>query len=86
MKRNWLCGIDLGSHKISGVIGRVEGETLSHLGAASVEAAGISKGVVTHLSEVASGVKSVVVEQTWEPGWSSNRLTAEGRRKLGLGQ
>jgi metal-sulfur cluster biosynthetic enzyme len=30
------------------------------------------------------GVKSVVVEQTWEPGWSSNRLTDEGRRKLGL--
>lgn len=32
------------------------------------------------------GVKRVVVEQTWEPGWSSNRLTDEGRRKLGLGQ
>ncbi len=30
------------------------------------------------------GVKNVVVEQTWEPGWSSNRLTDEGRRKLGL--
>ena len=30
------------------------------------------------------GVTSVVVEQTWEPGWSSNRLTDEGRQKLGL--
>jgi metal-sulfur cluster biosynthetic enzyme len=30
------------------------------------------------------GVKKVVVEQTWEPGWNSNRLTSEGRRKLGL--
>ena len=30
------------------------------------------------------GVKQVVVEQTWEPGWSSNRLTNEGRKKLGL--
>jgi metal-sulfur cluster biosynthetic enzyme len=30
------------------------------------------------------GVKNVVVEQTWEPGWSSNRLTDQGRRKLGL--
>ena len=30
------------------------------------------------------GVKKVIVEQTWEPGWSSNRLTDEGRRKLGL--
>ena len=30
------------------------------------------------------GVKKVVVEQTWEPGWNSNRLTDEGRRKLGL--
>ena len=30
------------------------------------------------------GVTKVVVEQTWEPGWNSNRLTDEGRRKLGL--
>jgi metal-sulfur cluster biosynthetic enzyme len=30
------------------------------------------------------GVRKVVVEQTWEPGWSSNQLTDEGRRKLGL--
>ena len=30
------------------------------------------------------GVRQVVVEQTWEPGWSSNQLTNEGRRKLGL--
>ena len=30
------------------------------------------------------GVKKVVVEQTWEPGWTSNRLTDEGRRKFGL--
>ena len=30
------------------------------------------------------GVGRVVVEQTWEPGWNSNRLTEDGRRKLGL--
>ncbi|WP_197440320.1 metal-sulfur cluster assembly factor [Polystyrenella longa] len=30
------------------------------------------------------GVRQVVVEQTWEPGWSSNRLTDVGRLKLGL--
>ena len=30
------------------------------------------------------GVRKVVIEQTWEPAWNSNRLTAEGRRKLGL--
>lgn len=30
------------------------------------------------------GVRQVVVEQTWSPGWTSNRLTAEGSRKLGL--
>jgi len=30
------------------------------------------------------GVRKVVFEQTWEPGWSSNRLTEEGRRKLGV--
>jgi metal-sulfur cluster biosynthetic enzyme len=31
------------------------------------------------------GVKQVVVEPTWNPGWSSNRLSVEGRKKLGLG-
>jgi len=30
------------------------------------------------------GVKKVLVEQTWDPGWNSNRLTQEGRKKLGL--
>ncbi len=30
------------------------------------------------------GVRQVVFEQTWEPGWTSNRLTTEGRKKLGL--
>ena len=30
------------------------------------------------------GVKQVVIQQTWEPGWSSNRLTMEGRKKLDL--
>lgn len=30
------------------------------------------------------GVRKVVVEQTWEPGWSSNQLTNEGRKKFGM--
>jgi len=30
------------------------------------------------------GVREVKVEQTWYPLWNSNRLTDEGRRKLGL--
>ncbi len=30
------------------------------------------------------GVRQVVVEQTWEPGWSTNRLSRVGRTKLGL--
>jgi metal-sulfur cluster biosynthetic enzyme len=30
------------------------------------------------------GVTKVVVEQTWSPAWSSNRLTPEGRRRLGM--
>jgi metal-sulfur cluster biosynthetic enzyme len=31
-----------------------------------------------------TGVKQVVVEQTWNPAWSTNRLSVEGRKKLGL--
>lgn len=30
------------------------------------------------------GVRQVVIDQTWHPGWSSNRLTNIGRAKLGL--
>lgn len=30
------------------------------------------------------GVRKVVVEQTWEPHWSVNRVTDEGRRRLGM--
>ena len=30
------------------------------------------------------GVRQVVFEQTWEPSWNSNRLTDDGRKKLGM--
>ncbi|MER3404628.1 MAG: aromatic ring hydroxylase, partial [Chloroflexota bacterium] len=30
------------------------------------------------------GVRSVVVEHTWEPAWTPNRLTDAGRRAMGL--
>lgn len=30
------------------------------------------------------GVGKVVVEQTWEPGWNSNRLSDNGRKLMGL--
>lgn len=30
------------------------------------------------------GVRQVTFEQTWEPGWNSNRLTEAGRQKLGM--
>ena len=39
--------------------------------------------VRTELMKV-PGVSKVVVEQVWEPGWNVNRVTEEGRRKLGL--
>jgi metal-sulfur cluster biosynthetic enzyme len=30
-------------------------------------------------------VRSVVVELTWQPAWTPNRLTDAGRRAMGLG-
>ncbi len=30
------------------------------------------------------GVRDVIMEQTWHPGWSSNMLTDSGRKKLGI--
>jgi metal-sulfur cluster biosynthetic enzyme len=44
---------------------------------------GNSTPVRTQVMKV-PGVSKVVVEQTWEPGWSSNRMTPEGRAKFGL--
>ncbi|MBI3974264.1 MAG: metal-sulfur cluster assembly factor [Chloroflexi bacterium] len=32
------------------------------------------------------GVRSVVVDLTWEPAWTPNRLTDAGRRAMGLGE
>lgn len=60
MKKNWICGIDLGSSQITGVVGRVEAGQLSLFGAASVESRGIAKGVVTDLGETASAVRELV--------------------------
>ena len=42
-----------------------------------------SMPVIQRLMKV-PGVGRVLVEQTWDPPWSSNQLTDEGRRRLGL--
>ena len=73
---------------------RVRGETVqvvmamphrgrTRLGYFAFGSGGNSVPVQQRLLKV-PGVKKVVVEQTWDPGWNSNRLTDEGRRKLGL--
>lgn len=43
----------------------------------------VSKNILTAVYEV-PGVRKVIMEQTWYPGWSSNLLTDEGRKKLGI--
>lgn len=43
----------------------------------------VSKNILTAVYEV-PGVKKVIMEQTWYPGWSSNMLTDSGRKKLGI--
>lgn len=73
---------------------RVRGETVEvvmamphrgrpRLGYFAHGSGGNSTPVQTRLLKV-PGVKHVVVKQTWEPAWNSNRLTDEGREKLGL--
>ncbi|MDP3469039.1 MAG: iron-sulfur cluster assembly protein [Daejeonella sp.] len=42
-----------------------------------------SKNILTAVYEI-PGVKKVIMEQTWYPGWSSNMLTDDGRKKLGI--
>lgn len=43
----------------------------------------VSKNILTAVYEV-PGVRKVIMEQTWHPGWSSNMLTDAGRKKLGI--
>lgn len=73
---------------------RVRGETVHvlmamphrgrpRLGYFTYGSGGNSMPVQKRLLQV-PGVKKVLVEQTWAPAWNSNRLTDEGRRKLGL--
>ncbi len=53
------------------------------LGYFSYGSGGNSTPVRTQLLKV-PGVARVVVEQTWQPPWDANRLTDQGRRKLGI--
>lgn len=73
---------------------RVRGETVHvlmamphrgrpRLGYFAFGSGGNSMPVQKRLLQV-PGVKKVLVEQTWDPGWNSNRLTEEGRKRLGL--
>lgn len=43
----------------------------------------VSKNILTAVYEV-PGVMKVIMEQIWHPGWSSNMLTDDGRKKLGI--
>lgn len=43
----------------------------------------VSKNIPEALYEV-PGVRKVIMEQTWYPEWSSNMLTDDGRKKLGV--
>ncbi len=58
--RSWICGIDLGSNKIAGAIGRAKGKDLSLFASASVPSAGVTKGIVTDLGEASSAMKELV--------------------------
>jgi metal-sulfur cluster biosynthetic enzyme len=71
---------------------RVRGETVHvlmamphrgrpRLGYFSHGSGGNSEPIRSRLLKV-PGVRQVIVEQTWEPGWTSNRINSEGRRKL----
>ncbi|SDM35420.1 Metal-sulfur cluster biosynthetic enzyme [Daejeonella rubra] len=61
--------------------GRPLGTYFTH--GSNVVHATVSKTILEALYEV-PGVRKVVMEQTWHPEWSSNLLTDDGRRKLGL--
>jgi metal-sulfur cluster biosynthetic enzyme len=61
--------------------GRPLGSYFTH--GSNVVHATVSKTILETLYDV-PGVRKVVVEQTWHPEWSSNMLTDDGRRKLGM--
>lgn len=55
-----MCGIEMGSSKMVGSVGRIKGTTLSIFGAAWVDAGGMTKGVVSDLGEASSAMKELV--------------------------
>lgn len=61
--------------------GRPLGAYFTH--SSNVVHATISKTMMEALYAV-PGVRKVVMEQTWYPGWSSNLLTDDGRKKLDI--
>lgn len=61
--------------------GRPLGAYFTH--SSNVVHATVSKTMMEALYAV-PGVRKVVMEQTWYPGWSSNLLTDDGRKKLQL--
>ena len=65
------------------VVMAMPGRGRPRLGYFAWASGGNSTPVRQRLMEV-PGVREVVVEQTWEPHWDSNRLTDGGREKLGI--
>lgn len=65
------------------VVMAMPGRGRPRLGYFAFGSGGNSSPVRQRLLQV-PGVRSVVVEQTWEPHWDANRLTDGGRAKLGV--
>ncbi len=43
----------------------------------------VEEGIQEKVQQV-KGIRSVVVDFTWEPGWDVNRVSDKGRQELGI--
>lgn len=71
-RKDLLIGIDVGSHKVACVIGRIQPEGIDIIGVGSSKSAGVRKGVVVDLEETISSLSAALEEAERMSGLSVN--------------
>ncbi|MDO8471836.1 MAG: cell division protein FtsA [bacterium] len=71
-RKDLLIGIDVGSHKVACVIGRIQPEGIDIIGVGSAKSAGVRKGVVVDLEETISSLSAALEEAERMSGISVN--------------
>jgi len=73
-KKNLIAGLDIGTSKISTIVGRITDGRLNILGSSITVSEGVTKGVITNIDKASSRIKKAIKKAELDAGRKINTL------------